>query len=231
MRERRSWFLWMVGFLGLVSLYGAFLFAPRAKWPGPAGTQLGEVQRIFYFHVPIAWVMFFAFFLSFVFSVLYLVQRKRLWDIWAVASVEVGVLFSILAMITGSLWAKPAWGVYWTWDPRLTTILILFLMYVGYLIFRGFVEEESQQARLGAVISILAFANVPLTYISVRLWRSLHPVVFFQNTGEKVAISPPMLTSLLVSILFFTLLTVALIRFRARIEALERTLLDLGGEA
>lgn len=218
--QKRSVWLWLNGFFGLAGLYAALIYAPRAQWPGPKGTVLGEVQRIFYFHVPIAWVMFLSFTLAAWWSLQYLRTRDLHVDLKAASAVEVGLLFSVLAMLTGSLWAKPAWGVYWTWDPRLTTILLLFLGYVAYTLLRSTVEDPERRARLCAVVGLVVFANVPLTYFSVRLWRSLHPVVFLENNAT-VKISSTMLEALVVNLIFFTSLGLYLIHMRHRIARLE----------
>ncbi len=224
MRKRSLW-LWINGFLGLAGIYAALIYAPRAQWPGPKGSVLGEVQRIFYFHVPVAWVMFLAFALAAWWSLRYLWKRDILLDLKAAAAVEVGLLFSVMAMVTGSLWAKPAWGVYWTWDPRLTTILLLFLGYVAYALLRSTLEDPERRARLSAVVSLVVFLNVPLTYFSVRLWRSLHPVVFLEK-NEAVKISPPMLVALLINLVFFTSLGLYLIHLRQRVARMEHHLLE-----
>jgi len=108
-------------FMIVIDIYGAFGYAPRAQWPGPHGEVLGDVQRIFYFHVPLAWTMFLAFFVTFVASIAYLVRSDYRYDLFAASSAEIGVVFATLAMLTGSMWAKPAWGTFWTWDPRLST--------------------------------------------------------------------------------------------------------------
>lgn len=222
MRKRSVW-LWINGFLGLVSIWAALLFAPRAQWPGPRGTVLGEVQRIFYFHVPLAWMMFFTFGLAAWWSFRYLATRDLRFDLKAASAVEVGLLFSVLAIVTGSLWAKPAWGVYWTWDPRLTTILLLFLGYVAYALLRSTLDDPERRARLSAVVGLVVFLNVPLTYFSVRLWRSLHPIVFLEKKGA-VNVSPPMLATLLVNLVFFTSLGLFLIRLRERVGRMEQAL-------
>ncbi len=227
MRKRSAW-LWITGFLGLAGIWAALLYAPRAQWPGPKGTVLGEVQRIFYFHVPLAWMMFFTFGLAAWWSFRYLATRDLRFDLKAASAVEVGLLFSVLAIGTGSLWAKPAWGVFWTWDPRLTTILLLFLGYVAYALLRSTLEDPERRARLSAIVGLVVFLNVPLTYFSVRLWRSLHPVVFLEK-GSTVNVSPPMLVALLVNLAFYTSLGLFLIRMRERIARMEHAL-ELEGE-
>ncbi len=177
---------------------------------------LGLIQKIFYFHVPLAWSMLLAFFFTFLFSVIYLKRRKPIYDAYAVASAEVGVVTATLAVISGSLWAKPAWGTYWLWDPRLTTMLILWFTFVGYLILRGFVEEENLRARLSALVAILGFIDIPLVYLSAHLWRSIHPVVISSKKG--VTIDPKMRITLFLGFLLFSLFVWILIKIRVRIE-------------
>lgn len=153
------------------ALYAVFLYVPTER-------EMGPVQRIFYFHVPAAISAFVAFFLVFVGSVQYLRTRQDRWDQLALSAAELGVMFSLIVLITGPLWAKPIWGVYWRWEPRLTSMLIMFTIYVAYLMVRGYGTGTSQTQRFAAVLGILGFANVPLVYYSVHLWapeQQLHP--------------------------------------------------------
>ena len=165
----------------LAALYAIFFHAPVEK-------TMGIVQKIFYIHVPSAFLAFFAFFITFIASIIYLYKRDSKWDIIAYCSVEVGVIFCTIVLITGPLWARPIWNVWWTWDPRLTTTLILWFIYVAYLMFRG-VVDENRRANFSAVFGIIGFVNVPLTFFSVRLWRTIHPVVI---TSTGMNISTPM---------------------------------------
>ncbi len=212
--------LWLTLPMVILALYGAFIYAPRAKWPGAHGVILGEIQRIFYFHVPLAWVMMIAFGITFIFSILYLVKSRLWYDIVASASAEIGLVFATLAILTGSMWAKPAWGTYWTWDPRLTTMLLLWFIFVGYFILREFVEEDEKKARLSAIIAIIGFLDVPLVFISVRLWRSLHPVVI-ETSKKSFSIAPKMLHALLFSLLTFTILYAVLLHIRVHLGEVE----------
>ncbi|MFQ5860676.1 MAG: cytochrome c biogenesis protein, partial [Dehalococcoidia bacterium] len=164
----RGVLLVLTGVLMLVNLYLIFLWAPT-------DAILGEVQRVFYFHVPIAFVSLMAFFVVFLGSVLYLLRGTRRWDILAHSAAEVGVLFTTLTLITGSIWARPIWGVWWTWDPLLTTTLILWLIYVGYLMLRAYAPTLAQGARFSAVLGIVGFVDVPIVYFAANWWRSVHP--------------------------------------------------------
>jgi len=140
----------------------------------PADAVQGEIHRLLYVHVPMAWAGMLALFAVFVASVLYLVQRDPRWDCWALAGVEIGVLCTALTLVLGSLWARPTWGIWWEWDPRLTSTAILLIIYVGYLLVRSLADDPERRARWAAAIGILGFIQVPVVYMSVYWWRSLH---------------------------------------------------------
>jgi heme exporter protein C len=194
----------------IISLYLVFIYVPTER-------TMGVVQRIFYFHVPSAWVGFLAFFVAFVAGIAYLARREWRWDPLGRASVEIGIIFSTIALVTGSLWARPTWNTWWTWDPRLTTTLVLWIYYVSLLLLRQMVESEERQARFSAVLSIVGFVNVPIVFLAIRLWRTIHPVLF---TSEGFALESSMLLTLLVSLLTFTLLYLCLLWVRVRQEYL-----------
>ncbi len=140
----------------------------------PADALQGEVSRLLYVHVPIAWVMMLAFFVVFLMSILYLVQRRLKWDLLAAAAAEVGLMGAILTLVLGTLWGRPTWGIWWAWDPRITTTALLVPIYAGYLVVRSMTEDPDQRARWAAVIGLIAFVQVPIVYLSVFWWRSLH---------------------------------------------------------
>ncbi|WP_420615914.1 cytochrome c biogenesis protein CcsA [Candidatus Palauibacter sp.] len=140
----------------------------------PADALQGEVQRLLYVHVPVAWVMMLAFFVVFLMSILYLVQRQLKWDLLAVSAAELGVLAAVLTLILGTLWGRPTWGIWWAWDPRVTTTALLVPIYTGYLVVRSMTEDPDRRARWAAVIGLIAFVQVPIVYLSVFWWRSLH---------------------------------------------------------
>ena len=193
----------------LVALGMVFLYAPREA-------TMGEVQRIFYFHVASAWVGFFAFFVTFLSGIAYLARTERRWDILALSSVEVGLTFITMTVITGSLWARPAWGTYWTWEPRLTISAVQLLIYVAYGMLRGSIESPERKARFAAVYGIVAFVTVPLSWFAIRWWRTIHPDVL--TSGEGMAMTSRMVHTLLASIATFTALYVTLLRQRIRLE-------------
>jgi len=191
----------------VVALYAIFLYAPIEK-------TMGVIQKIFYFHVSSAFLSFFGFFIVFVASILFLYRRDRKWDILAQSSAEIGVIFCSLVLITGPIWAKPIWNVWWTWDPRLTTTLILWFIYVTYLMLRK-MAGEGQRATFTAVFGIIGFINVPITFFAIRIWRTIHPIVI-RSSG--ISITSPMLNTLLITLVAFTLLFFHLLMARMRLE-------------
>ena len=193
-----------------MALYGAFLYAPMER-------TMGDVQRIFYFHVANWWVAMIAFTLSFGSSVAYLWKKSRRWDALALASTEVGVVFTTIGMVTGPIWAKYAWGVYWTWDPRLSTALVLWLMYIGYLMLRRYIPDESKRATLSAVVSIIAFVDVPIVFMAIRLWRTQHPQPVIMG-GESSGLHPQMFHALMMAFIAFTFLFLWLLQKRLDVE-------------
>lgn len=199
----------------LTALGMVFLYAPREA-------TMGDVQRIFYFHVSSAWVGFFGFFITFLAGILYLIRKERRWDILALSSVEIGLTFITMAVLTGSLWARPVWGTYWTWEPRLTISAVQLLIYVAYGMLRRAVEEPERQARFAAAYGIVAFVTVPLSWFAIRWWRTIHPEIL-SGSGE-MSLTPRMVHTLLTSLAAFTLLYATLLRQRIRLERLSDAL-------
>jgi heme exporter protein C len=197
----------------LAAIYLVFIYAP-------VEATLGFSQKIFYFHVPLAWVGLLAFLGVFIASVAYLKNRNKSYHIAAKASAEIGLLFTTLVLITGPIWAKPAWGTWWMWDVRLTTTLILWLLYVGYLMLGSSVEEEDKVERFSAVYGIVAFVDVPLVFFSIRWWRSIHPVVFEFKAGG-MNLDPQMQVAFFTSLFAFTILFAAILFFRIKLGLAE----------
>ncbi|MED1468195.1 cytochrome c biogenesis protein [Bacillus salipaludis] len=185
----------------LLSLYFIFLYAEEEK-------TMGAAQKIFYFHVSSAWVAFFAFFITFLFSILFLIKRKRIFDTYAYVSAEIGVVFTLIVLTTGPIWAKSSWNTWWVWEPRLITTLILFFIYIAYIMIRHMDGVWDKKARLSAVFGIIGFVDVPIVFFAIRWWQTkLHPIVFGEGPSQKgVGIAPTMLVALLVTIATFTLL-------------------------
>ncbi|MDA2919407.1 cytochrome c biogenesis protein CcsA [Desulfobacterota bacterium AH_259_B03_O07] len=195
----------------IASIYSVFIYAPTEQ-------IMGHVQRIFYFHMGTVWVATIAFIMVFISSIQYLRKESRRWDKLAYSSAELGVLFITLTIITGSIWAKPVWGTWWTWDPQLTTTFILWILYIVYMILRSAAGDDAKKAKFAAVFGIIAFLDLPLVYISARMMRGISPVVFGPGGG---GIAPEMMIALLVTLLAFTLLFIVLLKQRIDIEDLK----------
>ena len=193
--------------LMVAALFMVFVYVPTEA-------DQGIVQRIFYFHVPCAWVAFAAFALVAISGVFYLWLGQQVWDDLGYAAAESGMVFCTLVLITGSIWAKPIWGAWWTWDSRLTTTLILWLLYGGYLMLRAMADDTPQVARFAAVVGIAAALDVPIIIVSVRLWRTIHPAVLVTRQGGHGLEDPRMVATLLVSMTAFTALFIWLLCLR-----------------
>lgn len=203
----------------LLALGMVFIYAPRE-------VTMGDVQRIFYFHVASAWVGFGAFFVTLVGGAAFLARGERRYDILALSSVEVGLTFIAMTVITGSLWARPTWGAFWTWEPRLTISAVQLLIYIAYLMLRRSIDNPARSARLAAVYGIAAFVTVPLSWFAIRWWRTIHPDILIGGGGE-MAITSRMVHTLIVSLVAFTLLYVTLLRARMRLEYMADALAEL----
>jgi heme exporter protein C len=182
----------------------------------PVERTMGLVQKIFYFHIACAWWSLFSFFLLFLAGIGYLASRRAIWDRFSGAAAEVGVLLATLALVTGSIWAKAAWGVWWTWDPRLSTTLIMWFVYCGYLVLRGSNIGGERRSLVLAVVAVVAFLDVPLVFFSARMWRSIHPAVLASKEG---GLAPEMLTTMLVMLAAFGFLWAAMLWMRYRLLA------------
>jgi heme exporter protein C len=155
----------------LVSMFMVFYFAPDER-------TMGNVQRIFYFHVGAAWVAAVTFLVALIAGTSYLIRPSRTKDTIAAASVEIGVVFTTMTIASGAIWGRPAWNTWWIWSPRLTSITVMWLVYVAYFMLRGAIEDEDRRGRFSAVYVVAAFVTVLMTYVSIRLLRDIHPVVF-----------------------------------------------------
>ncbi len=196
----------------LFAAYGALMIAPAAAGLTPDETL---AQRIIYFHVPSAWLSMLAFGITMIASIAYLVNNKRVWDSVAVSSAEIGITFTLAATASGSLWAKPAWNTWWTWDPRLTTYTIVFLLYIAYFMLRSAMEDPARRARFAAVYGIFAFLSVPITFMSIRWWRTIHPVL---TDSKNFGLSRGMLPIFFGSLTAFTIFYFVLLAYRVRLE-------------
>lgn len=199
--------VWMIIALGAI-----FIYVPTEK-------NMGIVQRIFYFHVSSAWLAFVAFGVVFVASILFLWKKLDKWDVAAASSAEIGVIFTSLVLLTGPLWAKPTWNTWWTWDPRLSTTVVLWFIYVSYLMLRAFAIREEKGAKIAAVFGIIGFVDVPLVFMSIRWWRTIHPVVI---KSSDMGLAPQMVVTMIISLIAFTFLYIWLFSLRASIERSRR---------
>jgi heme exporter protein C len=202
--------------LFLVATGMVFLYAPTE-------VTMGQVQRIFYFHVASAWVGMLGFLVAAIAGIGYLRTGKRSWDNVSLASVEISVVFLLIAIVMGSIWARPVWNTWWTWDPRLTTTTIMVLIYAAYLMLRSGIEDPDRRARFGAVYAIVGFVSVPLTFLSIRIFRTIHPIVI--GSGDPGAegtfdMTTRMLHTFIFSLIVFSILFVDLLWHRARLGGL-----------
>ncbi len=188
-----------VGRFGWLSLIFLLFAQASAVYVSPADQAMGDLQKIMYVHVPSAWVAFAGFGVVAVYSLLYLWKRNMKYDLVAASAAEVGTVFTALTIALGSIWGKPTWGVWWTWDPRLTTTAILLLIFVGYVALRSFTDEEERRARWSAAVGILGAINVPIVFMSVRWWRTIHQM---QSTPQSI--DKPYLYGLLINTVAFS---------------------------
>ena len=179
----------------------------------PLEVAMGAIQKIFYLHLPLALWAFVSFFVVFIASAIFLVRRASHWDELACACAEIGLLFSGLVLITGMIWGKVSWGVWWTWDPRLTTTLVMWFIYSAYLLARRLDVPVERKRLISAVIGIVAFLDVPLVFFSARIFRSIHPAVFGARGG---GLEPEMLFTLLACVASLGMLWLALVLVRKR---------------
>lgn len=200
-----------------IATYFALVFAPTEA-------VMGNVQRVFYFHVGTAWVGMVGFVLAAVAGIGYLVSKDMRWDRFEVAAIEISTMFFFLTIVLGSIWARPAWNTWWTWDPRLTTAAVTELIYIAYFMLRAGIEDPEKRARFGAVYALLGGLSAPITFMVIRLFRTIHPVVVGTSSAEAQGgfdMSGDMVTSLMVSIAAFTILFVTLMWHRVRMGSLE----------
>lgn len=202
--------------LFLVATAMVFLYAPTEA-------VMGNVQRVFYFHVATGWVGMLSFFVAAGAGIAYLRTSAQKWDRLGVAAVEIGIAFILINVITGSIWARPIWNAWWTWDPRLTTATIMELIYIAYLMLRSGIEDPDRRARFGAVYAIIGVVSVPLTFYSARLWRTIHPVVI--GSGDPTATGTFEMTSrmsqtFMFSLIAFSFIFLSLLWHRVRLSKL-----------
>jgi len=213
-RSLPTWLPLVTAVMLLASLYLIFLWAPEEQ-------TMGDLQRIFYFHLPSAFTAWVAFYIGGVASIQYLRHRDHRYDDLSVAANEVGLVFTVVNLVTGMIWAKPAWGIWWDWDARLTTQLLLALIYAGYLILRQSISEPGQRAAVCAVVSIFGMVDIPIVYMANRWWRTQHPQPVILG-GDDSGLDPRMWYVVLFTFVSFLFLLWCLIRSRRRLEQIRR---------
>jgi heme exporter protein C len=209
--------------LGLAALVSLVVTAVLALWGSPADAEQGDAMRLLYLHVPTAWLAYLAFFVTAASSALWLWPRTRapVYDLLAGASAEVGVLFTGLMLMIGSLWGRPIWGTWWEWDARLTTTAVLFFLYLGYLALRRSADTVEARGKRCAIAALIAFVDVPIVHFSVTWWQTLHQDATVFNPKLDVEIHGTMALTLLLSVVSFTLLYAYLTLVRLRIAELD----------
>jgi heme exporter protein C len=210
-------------FLVGAAAYASFYVAPTER-------TMGLIQRIFYFHAASAWAGMTAFSICFVANLLYVWRRQPRWDSLGVSAAEVGLAFITVVLITGPIWAKPAWGIYWTWDARLTSTFVLWLLYISYLLLRTLIEEPDRRALLSALFGIFAFLDVPIVFGAIRWWRTQHPAPVIMG-GPGSGLEPTMRAVFFFSVLALHALMVFLIAERYGLEKMRMELDILRREA
>jgi heme exporter protein C len=199
-----------------VAAYLALIFAPTEQ-------VMGDVQRVFYFHIGTAWVGLLGFILAAIAGIAYLITKNLTWDRFEVAAVEVSTVFFFITIVLGSIWARPAWNTWWTWDPRLTTAAITELIYIAYFMLRQGIEEPEKRARFGAVYTLLGGVSAPITFMVIRLFRSIHPVVIGAANGnqDKMSMTGDMRIAFFFSLFAFTVIFIDMIWHRLRLGSLQ----------
>jgi heme exporter protein C len=203
--------LLFLGALGMVFLYA------------PLEATMNYVQKIFYFHIANAWVGMLGFIAAAVAGVIYLVKHEQKWDIIELAAVEISLVFFLIAIIAGSIWARPTWGAYWTWEPRLTTAAILEMVYIAYLLLRQGIDDPDRRARFSAVYTLVGAISVPITFFSIRLFRTIHPVVIGSNSSATTGsfdMTSKMLITMFFALFAFSIIFVDLFWHRIRLGQL-----------
>ena len=204
--------------LFLAALGMVFFYAPLEA-------TMNYVQKIFYFHVSTAWVGMLGFLAAAVAGVIYLIKKDMQWDIVELSAVEISLVFFLITIVTGSIWARPSWGTWWTWDPRLTTAAILEMIYLAYLLLRQGVEDPDRRARFGAVYTLIGAVSVPITFMSIRIFRTIHPVVIGTGSAASTGgfyMAPRMLTTMFFALFTFSVVFVTLFWQRIRLGQLAR---------
>ena len=214
----KSPLLTLLDILSLILIAGALIlilfFTPLERVMGP-------VQKVFYFHVASAWAGMLSFILGAAAGAGYLITRRDTWDALSLSAIEVGLVFGLIAILSGMIWAQPIWNTWWVWEPRLTTTAVMELIYLAYFILRGGLGTPEIRARLSTVYAIISVITVPLTFFSIRLFRTIHPVVIAPGSDSAFNMTPRMLTPFFISLVTFTILLIDLVWHRTRLAILQ----------
>jgi heme exporter protein C len=219
MESRPKWLTFLNGLsllLFLAALAVIFLYAPLEA-------RMNYVQKVFYIHISTAWVGMLGFIAAAASGVLFLVTKNLKWDVVELAAVEISLVFFLIAIVTGSIWAKPSWGTWWTWDARLTTAAILEMIYLAYLLLRQGIEDPERRARFGAVYTLIGGISVPVTFLSIRLWQTIHPAIIGTASAQSqggFAMAPAMLHTMFFALFTFSIIFVTLLWHRIRLGQL-----------
>src|SRR5687768_12980950 len=201
----------------VISAYLALVFAPTEL-------VMGDVQRVFYFHIGTAWTALLGFILAGIFSVVYLITKNLKWDKFQVAAIEVSLVFFLITIVLGSIWARPAWNTWWTWDPRLTTAAITELIYIAYFMLRQGIDDPDRRARFGAVYALVGALSAPITFFAIRLFRTIHPVVIGGTNPEAdggFSMTADMRTAFFFALFAFSVIFIDLFWNRIRLGDLQ----------
>ena len=202
----------------LITIYMIFMWVPTEL-------NLGISQRIFYYHVPLAWIGMISIFVVGLSSVVHLLTKNNKWDAIAYSAAEIGVIFATLILVTGALWAKPAWGVWWSWDPKLTTTLILWFIYVAYLMVRSYSTDRIAAKKYASVVAVIGAIDAPLIYLASVWWRNLHPRLNIGPLSDSdSSLDSKMLLTLLISTIAFTVFYIYLLSERIKMRKIENDL-------
>jgi heme exporter protein C len=193
----------------------------------PTEAVMGEVQRVFYFHVATAWVALLGFIAAGVAGIAYLATKDMKWDRFEMAGVEISTVFFLIAIILGSIWARPIWNTWWTWDPRLTTAAVTELIYIAYFMLRQGIENPELRARIAAVYTLLGMASAPITFFAIRMYRTIHPVVVGAGQGDSLPLTAEMKVAFFFALFAFSVIFIDLFLNRVRLGRLQETVEQL----
>jgi heme exporter protein C len=212
--------------LAVLALAAAFYLV---MFYAPVEVEMGMVQKVFYFHVASGWTGMLGFLVATISAICYLQSNNIKWDVAGLAGVEIGMVFMLLCIVSGSIWARPIWNTWWTWDPRLTTALVMELVYAAYLLLRGGVDETLRRAKYAAVYAIVGFVSVPMTFLSIRIFRTIHPVIVGGSESAAAgsfAMTGRMQFAFFFSLFAFSVLFAAFYWHRLRLGKLKKDLED-----